>query len=152
MQVDRGLAVEVRRGGDLELLADLDGELARRPPPTVWPDGQGRGVGGLHSVGLVAAAAAAASLGQLLELLVLGDEVGLGAELEQRTIGEATRPLVADRSAPRLAALAWPLTRRISIGLVEVAVGLGQRLLAVHHPGAGGVAELLHISSGKSLP
>ena len=30
---------------------------------------------------------------------------------------EATRPLEAERSAPRLAALAWPLTRRISTAL-----------------------------------
>jgi hypothetical protein len=34
-------------------------------------------------------------------------------------------------------------------GLVEVAVGLVERLLAVHHAGAGELAELLDVGSGE---
>src|SRR5699024_4786046 len=34
-------------------------------------------------------------------------------------------------------------------GLVEVAVRLGQRLLAVHHPGLGELTELLDVGSGE---
>ena len=68
----------------------------------------------------------------------------------------ATRPLLAVRSAPRLAALAAPLTRSNSAACVEVAVGLLERLLRVHHAGAGGVPELLDVCGGEvrhfSLP
>ena len=60
----------------------------------------------------------------------------------------ATRPLLAVRSAPR--SLPWSaLDAQELDGLVEVAVGLLQRLLGVHHPGAGGVAELLDVRGGE---
>ena len=63
--------------------------------------------------------------GELLELLVLGDEVGLAVELDQRASPpRPTRPLVADALGARLAALAAPLMRSILDRLVEVAVGL----------------------------
>ena len=75
-----------------------------------------------------------ASVGERLELVVLGHEVGLGAAARPaRRRLKATRPLVAERSAPRLAALACAGDPQDLDGLVEVAVGLGQGLLAVHH-------------------
>ena len=43
------------------------------------------------------------------------------------------------------AALASPLLRKNGRGLLEVAVGLLERGLAVHHPRARLVAELLHV-------
>ena len=61
-----------------------------------------------------------------------------------RGCSSTRRPRSAARS-PRLAAEAWPFTRRISIGLVDVAVGLLQRGLAVHHPRAGALAQGLYV-------
>ncbi len=90
-------------------------------------------------------------LGDLLrqrhELGVLGDEVGLGGELDHSV---AVR---GDQAVAGLAVGALRHLRRAGHpqdldGGVEVAVGLGERLLGVHHSGAGGITELLHISSG----
>src|SRR5690606_25527435 len=88
--------------------------------------------------------------GQLDELVVLGDEVGLGVELDDRaavvgdqtggglTLGAALGGLCGTRDAEHLDRL------------VEISVGLGERLLGVHHAGAGGVAELLDLGGGDS--
>ncbi len=82
-----------------------------------------------------------------LEFVGPRDEVGLAAELHDRAAASlgghrdgalgriATRTLVGLGEA----ALAEHVDR-----LLEVAVGLRQGLLAVHHPRAGAVAELLH--------
>ena len=60
--------------------------------------------------------------GELLEVVVAGDEVGLAVDLDQHAdlaVGvdvARTTPSAAPRS-PRLAAFAWPFTRRISTAL-----------------------------------
>ena len=48
-----------------------------------------------------------------------------------------------------LAAAARPLVRSQSIGGFDVAAGLVERLLAVHHAGAGALAQFLHGSGGN---
>ena len=85
---------------------------------------------------------------EILELLVLGDEVGL-AELTSTTApllpatATPTRPSAAVRPA-FLAAAARPLVRSQSIAASMSPLGLAQRLLAVHHAGAGALAQFLH--------
>src|SRR5690606_31492955 len=80
------------------------------------------------------------------EVLVLGDEVGLGVDLDQHGLaavlggddaalgGDAVGLLVGLGQA----GLAQPFG-----GGVDVAVVLGERLLALHHAGAGALAEIL---------
>ena len=63
-------------------------------------------------------------------------------------IKAATRPSAATRPA-FLAALDRPFLRSQSTGGFDVAVGLGQRGLAVHHAGAGALAQFLHQSGGN---
>ena len=59
-----------------------------------------------------------------------------------------TRPLVVG-ALEALADVLGALDAQELDGLVEVAVGLGQGLLAVHHAGAGEVAELLDVGGGE---
>ena len=60
---------------------------------------------------------------------------------------EPIRPSLVDRP-DFLAACASPRLRRMVVGFLEVAVGLLQRRLALHHAGAGAVAEVLDEFSG----
>ena len=82
-----------------------------------------------------------------LELGVLRDEVGLGVQLDQRAVlgGDQTlggRPLGA------LADVLGALDAQQLDGLVEIAVGFDERVLAVEHAGAGQVPESLDVGSG----
>ena len=103
---------------------------------------------------------------ELLEVSVLSNEVGLGVYLddcayaaliteggedskEQLTYGSLDQTLSSD-AVCLLGSLSQALLTEQLDSLVEVAVGLGQCLLAVHHAYAGHFAELLYVSSGKS--
>ena len=92
-------------------------------------------------------------LGEVLEIVGAGDEVGFAIGLDQHPQAAARVDVGSDQPlagvAPgalldrRHAFLAQQLDR-----LLHVAVGLGQRLLAIHHPQAGGGPEVLHHLSG----
>ena len=149
MHVRRGVAVEVGDPTELDLLADdgrdrLDGlgdgaALGGR-------DALERlGVGGLGLLGGVDDL-----LGELDEAVGLGDEVGLGVELDQRAALGGDQAGRRGALGATLGGLGGTLDAEHLDGLVEVAVGFLEGLLGVHHPGAGGVAELLDIGSGDS--
>ena len=93
-------------------------------------------------------------LGEGLELLALGDEVGLAVELEQRALGGAVHlggdEAVAGRAALALGDALQALDAQLLDGLVVVAVGLDERVLAVGHARAGGLAELLDVGGADS--
>ena len=82
-----------------------------------------------------------------LERLVARDEVGLGVDLDHRGAvgrrGDADQALGRDAAGllggRREALLAQPVDRGL-----HVAAGFDQRLLAVHHAGAGPLAQILH--------
>src|SRR5215207_3715663 len=142
MQIDSRLAFKVGRGTHLELLADLGRQLINRIPDCLarWQDGS---VGRLDAVGLARRYGLHGVYSQRLEGLVLGDKVRLSPQLEQRPSGgshESVRsgPLSATLSRLGLAAHSQDVD-----GLIEVAVGLSQCLLAIHHARAGSVAEFL---------
>ena len=97
--------------------------------------------------------AAAMRVGDGLELLALGDEVGLALQLDQDTGGVVVRDEGDDGAVLGGAALALgdallALDAQGLDGLVDVALGLVQRLLAVHHAGAGELTELLDVGGG----
>ena len=96
---------------------------------------------------------------QRLEIVVAGDEIGFGIDLDDDAeIGlhrHADEAVGGDAAAllGRLgeALLAQPVDRRF-----DVAVGLAERVLAIHHAGAGLLAKLLHqrrrnIGHGRSF-
>ena len=96
-------------------------------------------------------------VGGLLELVVLGDEVGLAGELHQHA---DHGPVVLDVDVVADGALRGlavgplgglgepPLPEQLE-GLVEVSPGLRQRLLGVHHADAGGLTQLLYVFGGE---
>ncbi len=81
-----------------------------------------------------------------LEVVVAGDEVGLRIDLDDHADkildGDPDEPVGRDPAALLgglgEALLAQPVDRGL-----DVAVGLGQRVLAVHHAGAGLLAQVL---------
>ena len=90
--------------------------------------------------------------GEGLELVVAGDEVGLGVHLEDRrrvarrfdrdeTLGGNAAGLLGGL---REALLAQPVD-----GGLDVAVDLVEGVLAIHHARAGRFAQLLHHRSGN---
>ena len=89
---------------------------------------------------------------QRLEVVVAGDEVGFGIDLDNDADivldGDADKAF--GRNAPALlggfgqALLAQPVDRRL-----DVAVGLVQRILAIHHARAGLFAQILDQSGGN---
>ena len=72
-------------------------------------------------------------LGDRLELRVLRDEVGLGVQLDQRTVLGGDQAL-GGRSLGALADVLGALDAQQLDGLVEVAVGLNQRVLESSMP------------------
>ena len=90
---------------------------------------------------------------EVLEQLVLGDEIGLGIDLDDRAalaldddadeaLGGGAAGLLRGRGK---ALGAQPVDRGF-----HLAIGLGERLLAVHHAGAGALAQFLH-DRGRDL-
>src|SRR5699024_292100 len=146
VQVDSNLvALQGDSALQLKLLADLGGELLQ-------------GVDGLRTVDLdcleLLAGVSVRSVGCLSnlvrevdELLVLGHEVGLSVDLDHGVTGDCDQTLGC-RARSALADVLGALDTQDLDGLIAVALSLDESLLAVHHAGAGHLAELLDISSG----
>ena len=89
---------------------------------------------------------------QRLEVFVTGDEVGLGIDLDDDAAGagehDADQAFGSDAAALLgglgQALLAQPVDRAL-----DITGRLGQRVLAIHHAGAGLLAKLLHHASGN---
>src|SRR3954454_983685 len=146
VHVRRDGAVENRDPAELDLLADLD-----REPGDDLADGgvaerhgrEGFEVGRLRLRG---------GVGDLLssidELVALSHEVGLAVQLDQRRTRGGDQPGGCRPLRATLLGLGGTLDAQDLDGLVEVAVGLLQCFLAVHHARAGDVAELLDVGGG----
>ena len=144
------LALNAHDAANLELLADdgsegvqaiLDGALAHGGGEQCVQVGSLGGDGGGQDL-----------VGEVDELLVLGDEVGLRVDLDQHADGAVG--LSGQQAGGGLAALALgqglqALQADDLEGLLGVAVGLGQSLLDIHHAGAGLLTQRLHICSGE---
>ncbi len=145
MQVGFDGAVEKRDPAQLELLADLGRQLGDCLFDSFVTRGGrfervdvsrlGRRGGTDHLVG------------ELLELRILGDEVGLAVQLDQRAALGRDQSL-GSGALGALADIFGALDSQRLDGLVEVAVGLGQCVLAVQHSGAGQLAKSLDVGSG----
>ena len=91
-------------------------------------------------------------LGELDEVLVLGDEVGVALDLDQHADLAGGVHVGLNRAlgvlAPgELAELVAHLDPEQLRGLVDVALGLDEGVLAVHHAGAGLLAKGLDVGS-----
>ncbi len=108
------------------------------------------GLGGLERVdvgGLGCGSGRDDLIGERLELVVLRDEVGLGVQLDQRTVLGGDQAL-GRRPLGTLADILGALDAQHLDGLVEIAVALGERVLAVEHAGAGQLPKSLDVGSG----
>ena len=114
---------------------------------TVWPS-TSVASSASTSAGLLCRPMSSRRSASVDEVGVLGDEVGLAVELEQGAV-LADDDAVGRRALEALADVLGALDAQELDGLVVVAVGLGERLLAVHHAGAGGVAETLDVGCGE---
>ena len=145
---DAAFDAKTRRAAQGEVFADI-GDRGRH--------GVGHGAAGgigllaqLLDIGLAARQGDARDIArQGLEILVAGDEIGLGIDFDDNAgaLADQSRDQTLGGDAPGLlgglgqALLAQPVDRRF-----DVAVILGQRGLAVHHAGAGALAQFLHQS------
>ena len=146
------LGVE-RKAADLDVLADDQDHLL-----LLLGDGQvGAGVlaghKGLQVGGLVGGHGGGHALDEVHELLVLGDEIGLGVDLDHHAHavhdGGVSHTLGGD-AAGLLLRGGQALLTQILDSLVHVAVGLGERLFAVHHAHAGHLAQGLYVFRSES--
>src|SRR4051812_42870321 len=146
VHVRRDGAVEDRDPAELDLLADLD----REPGDDLADGGVAERYGGEgFEVGRLRLGG---GIGDLLsrrdELVALSHEVGLAVQLDQRRTGGGDQPSGCRPLRSTLLGLGGTLDAQDLDGLVEVAVGLLQCFLAVHHARAGDVAELLDVGGG----
>src|SRR6201996_7012706 len=89
-------------------------------------------------------------VGEDLEVLVAGDEVGLALHLDHRADAVVGVDVGSDDALVGAAALALgggrlALHPQQLDRAVDIAVGLGERRFAVHHRGPGAVPERLHV-------
>ena len=87
------------------------------------------------------------------ELGVAADEVGLGVDLDEHAHGRVSRDERGDgalvgRATGLLGERSQTAGAQDVDSGVQVAVGLGERLLALHHAGSGALAELLDHAGG----
>ncbi len=126
---------------------------ARRVSSTVSPEASLTEFSASRSFGCASSAALRDRRGEGLEVLLAGDEIRLGVDLDHGGRAAVGGTLDRDHAfggdAPGLlvglgeARLAHDLGRGF-----EVAVGLDQRLLAFHHAGAGALTQRLHCLCG----
>jgi len=88
-----------------------------------------------------------------LEQLGLRDEVGLAVQLHQDpgagAVERGRDQAVGRRPGGPLGHVLDALEPQQLDRLVELAIRVGQRVLAIHHPCAGSVAKPLHIRAGE---
>ena len=155
--VDVGLhiALVADKAADLQILADGDDLLLQGLVNGGGAASDGAGQQGVHIGGVLIQDGLGAILHELDKGGVLGDKVGLGVDLNDHAhllllvLDGADNALGSD-AAGLLGDLGKALLPQQVDGLLHVAVGLGQRLFAVHHAAAGGLAKILYILGGKS--
>ena len=146
MQVDGDLVTLEGDGAtQLQLLTDLGGELVESLLGGLAVDGGGGKL--LSGVGLGLGGGLGDTVRESDEFVGLGDEVGLRVDLDHGGAGNGDQAL-GGGALGALSDVLGTLDTQDLDGLLEVALGLVQSLLAGHHAGAGELAELLDISSG----
>ncbi len=144
------IGTEQRRGAQAretpngDVLADLGDQRASSllDAPTLEPAGeqgvQVRRCGGERKLGHRGCEA--------LKFLAAGDEVGLAVDLEEHRVAALARDrdgAFGGHSLGLLVGLGKPGLAHQFGGGIEIAGGLDERLLALHHSGAGALAQLL---------
>ena len=142
--LSRLLTLDGGGAAQLELLADLGGEALQDVVRGLAVHVCVRQL--LLGVRLRCCCGVSDLCGDVLELLVLGHEVGLGVDLDDGVAGDGDQALEGVALCA-LAHVLGALDAEVFDGLIEVAAGLLECLLAVEHAGTGGLAELLDVSS-----
>lgn len=86
-------------------------------------------------------------VGQLDELVVLGDEVGLAVDLDHDAVLGDDETL-SGGALCALSDILRALDAQLLDGLVEIAVCICECVLTCHHSGAGELTEPLDVSGG----
>ena len=165
---DADLAAQVNVGGndagsfiplkaaDGNLLSDGDGSVA---------DHVGDGLAlvidellgqqGIHIRGIRQGDVLGDAVGEVLEIVGVGNEVSLTVDLDDGAHGAVLADVLGDSTfrgdaAGLLGGLAQSLLTQPLNGLVHVAVALHEGLFAVHHAGAGALAQFFYHRSSNS--
>jgi hypothetical protein len=147
----RALRLQAREPAHVDVLADLADQRGAGGLDRAFAERQRRQRG---DVGRVPARHQRGEvLAELDEVVVLRDEVGFRVDLDDRA--ELAGAVDVDRdhalrgdAGSGLRGLVAQLDAQDLLGLGQVAAGLGQRLLALHHRRVGLVAQFLHHRSG----
>ena len=138
------------QAADLDVLA----ELGDRGGAGFLDGFAGGQLGGLQRFGVGGAGGQRGlgdGVGEGEEVLVLGDEVGLGVDLDQHglaaVLGDRDAAFGGDAAGLLVGLGQARLAQPLGCG-VDVAVVLGERLLALHHAGAGALAQFLDQGGG----
>ena len=148
-----GVLSEADKTTDLQVLADGHDLLGHG-----LGNGQlGAGILAVHQSVHVSGIVLGNSLGDILdeshEEVGLGAEVGLAVDFHQSAhavLGQSIGHTLGSDAAGLLGSLGQTLLTQPLNSLVHIAVGLDERLLAIHHAHAGHLAQGLNISSSKS--
>src|SRR5215470_1754233 len=146
MQVGDDRAVEVHNPAQLKLLPDPGRQLGDRVANGPAIEHCGPELIDLSGAGLFGRFDDAQ--GKLLELLVLGHEVGLAVQLDHDAAVRGHQA-VGRRTLRALANVLGALDSQQLNGLVEVSIGFAQGLLTIHHSGPGVLPEPLDVGGGE---
>jgi hypothetical protein len=138
----------------VDVLADLGHQRLARGVDRVIPTGERRGEQRIEVGRSLFQRGLRDRHGKVAEVVALGDEVGLAVDLDHRHtaavggLGDLDGSL-GGHLAGALAGLGQAaLAHQLDRGL-DVATGLDQRLLALHHAGAGALTQLLDHARGN---
>ena len=141
------------KAADLDVLADGQHLVGGDVGHGAVSAGVSAGLQSLHIGGVLVGHDAGQGLDEVLEHLVLSNEVGLGVDLNDHANAVVGHDGVGHALGGHLAGLlslgSQALLTQPLDGLVEIALGLGERLLTVHHANAGHLAQLLYVLSSN---
>ena len=147
MQVDSDVvALESSSATQLQLLTDLCGELLGSVSCGLTVEVSCCEL--FRGVCLDCCGSVGDLVGEVDELLVLGNEVGLGVDLDHGVTRNSNQAL-GSGALCTLADVLCALNAQDLDSLVEIAVGLDECVLTSLHAGAGQLTELLDVSSSE---
>ena len=144
--------VDTGKAADLHILTQRQEQLVLSGGDGALAVHPGAALQGFHIGGVFLGDNRSHALDKVLEQLAVGNKVRLAVDLHHDAhavddggIGHA----LGGHAAGLLGLRGQALFPQQLDGLIDIAFGLGEGLLAVHHAAAGHFAQVLHISSSK---